>query len=142
MRTALTVMTCLLAFLQGAARAAQANAAGDYALLTVHLDTAVVRQRDAAGRVLEFVDVLGRRNRCSYGADGLLHTIRFPTARGEATIRFLYTRLGMLTTVVLEDHTAVSFRGGKMQPAAARASSAELYAEALERWLAKKNGGK
>lgn len=142
MRSALVVANFGLVLWLAGTAAAPASATGeDYELLTVHMDSATVLKRSPAGRVLEFADVLGRRNRCSYGEGGLIKEIGYSNEKGDFTIRFLYTKLGMLTTVVLADHTAVAFRGGRMQPSKARPSSAETYAATLERWLAKKNSG-
>jgi hypothetical protein len=114
----------------------------DYALLTAHVDTSTVRQRSPAGRVLDFVDVLGRQNHCVYDDIGNVREIHYSTEKGDFTTRFIYTKLGQLTTIVLADHTAVVFRAGKMQPAGSKPSLAENYAAALQHWLAQKNLGR
>jgi YD repeat-containing protein len=119
-----------------------APAPEDYALVTAHVDSAIVRERSAAGRVLVFVDVLGRKNRCVYGDDGNVTEIHYASSEGEFTTRFIYTKLGQLTTIVLADHTAVVFRAGKMQPSGAKPTLAESYAAALEHWLKQKNLGR
>ena len=118
-----------------------AGSTEDYALLTAHVDTSTVRQRSPTGRVLDFVDVLGRKNRCVYDEIGNVREIHYSTEKGDFTTRFIYTKLGQLTTIVLADHTAVVFRAGKMQPAAGKPSLAENYAAALQHWLAQKNLG-
>jgi hypothetical protein len=135
------VILGLSIWLSGAAGAQAAAGGEDYVLLTVHMDSATVRQRTPAGRVLEFVDVLGRKNRCIYDDHGLIKEIRYSSENGDFTIRFLYTKLGALTTVILADRTAVVFRAGQMQPTGTQPTQAETYAAALERWLAKKNLG-
>jgi hypothetical protein len=119
-----------------------AAALENYALLAAHVDSATVRERTAAGRVLVFVDVLGRKNRCVYGDDGNVAEIHFASSEGDFTTRFIYTKLGQLTTIVLADHTAVVFRAGKMQPSGAKPTLAESYAAALEHWLKQKNLGR
>jgi YD repeat-containing protein len=120
---------------------AAAGSTEDYVLLTAHVDSSTVRQRSPAGRVIVFVDVLGRKNRCVYDDNGNVQEIRYSTENGDFTTRFIYTKLGQLTTIVLADHAAVVFRAGRMQPAASMPTLAESYAAALQHWLAKKNLG-
>ncbi|MGH8263088.1 MAG: hypothetical protein ACRET4_06400, partial [Steroidobacteraceae bacterium] len=67
----------LALFMVVQARPAVADARDDYVLLTAHIDSSMVRKRSAESRVLEFVDVLGRNNRCAYNADGRVREIRY-----------------------------------------------------------------
>jgi hypothetical protein len=131
----------LAIFLGAAGNLHAAQVREDYVLLTAHIDSATVRKRTAEGRVLEFVDVIGRKNRCVYAENGRVKEIRFSSEYGDFTTRFIYDKRDELTTIVLADSTAVQFREGKMRPAAAKPTLAESYAAALEHWLAKNNSG-
>jgi YD repeat-containing protein len=133
---------CFLAlFMVTQARAAAADARDDYVLLTAHIDSSMVRKRSAEGRVLEFVDVLGRKNRCAYDEDGRIREIRYSSAAGDFKVRFMHNKRGELTSMKLADGTIVLFRGGRMMPSTGKASLAENYAAAIEHWLAKSNAG-
>ena len=133
---------CFLAlFMVTQARPAAADARDDYVLLTAHIDSSMVRKRSAEGRVLEFVDVLGRKNRCAYDDDGRIREIRYSSAAGDFKVRFMHNKRGELTSMKLADGRIVLFRGGRMMPSTGKASLAENYAAALEHWLAKSNAG-
>jgi YD repeat-containing protein len=133
---------CFLAlFVVALAQPAAPDAREDYVLLTAHVDSSMVRKRTAEGRVLEFVDVLGRKNRCAYDDDGRIHEIRYSTESGDSRLRFMHNKRGELTSMKLADGTIVLFRGGRMMPSTGKASLAESYAAALEHWLAKNNAG-
>ena len=134
-----SVMLMLAAMLGAGANPATADVREDYALLTTHIDASTVAKRTAEGRVLEFIDVLGRRNRCAYAENGRIKAIRYASAAGDFTIRFGYNKRAELTSIVLADRTVVVFRDGRVQPSAAKPSLAESYATALEHWLAKHN---
>lgn len=138
MRHAIFALLCWLSLISVAPAASSSE---DYALLTAHVDSSSVRQRSPAGRVLVFVDVLGRKNRCVYDETGNVREIHYSTENGDFTTRFIYTKLGQLTTIVLADHSAVVFRAGRMQPAGSKATLAERYAAAVQHWLAQKNPG-
>lgn len=120
---------------------AEADAREDYVLLTAHADSAMVRKRSPEGRVLEFVDVLGRKNRCAYDGQGRIDHIRYATESGDYQIRFVHNKRGELTSMVLADGTIALFRNGSLMPSTGKASAAESYAAALEHWLSKHNGG-
>ncbi len=133
---------CFLAlFVMALARPAAADAREDYALLTAHVDASMVHRRSADGRVFEFVDVLGRKNRCAYDENGRIRDIRFSSAAGDFRVRFVHNKRGELTSMKLADGTVVLFRAGRMMPSTGKASLAENYAAALEHWLAKSNAG-
>lgn len=138
MRQTIFGLLCLAMLASGLAAAGPTE---DYALLTAHVDSSSVRQRTPAGRVAEFMDVLGRKNHCVYDENGNVREIRYSTANGDFTTRFIYTKLGQLTTIVLADHAAVLFRAGRMQPAGSKPTLAENYAAALQHWLVQKNLG-
>ena len=133
---------CFLSlFMVAHAQPAAADAREDYVLLTAHIDSSMVRKRSAEGRVLEFVDVLGRKNRCAYDDDGRIREIRYSSEAGDFKVRFMHNKRGELTSMKLADGTIVLYRGGRMMPSTGKASLAENYAAALEHWLAKSNAG-
>jgi hypothetical protein len=136
-----SVMLMLAAMLGAGANYAMADVREDYALLTTHIDASTVAKRTGEGRVLEFIDVLGRRNRCAYAENGHIKAVRYASAAGDFTIRFVYDKRVELTSIVLADRTVVAFRNGKMQPSSGKPTLAESYAAALEHWLATKNSG-
>jgi YD repeat-containing protein len=138
MRSLILMVGALLTVLAGPGSAA---AREDYALLTAHIDSSMIRKRSAEGRVLEFVDVLGRKNRCAYDDDGHISDIRYSTEAGDFKTRFVYNKRGELTSLVLADQTTVLFRGGRMMASTGKPSPAESYAAALEHWLSKNNAG-
>jgi len=133
---------CFLAvFVVAQARPAVADAREDYVLLTAHIDASMIHKRSAEGRVLEFVDVLGRKNRCTYDEDGRIREIHYSSVAGDFKVRFTHDKRGELTSMKLADGTIVLFRGGRMMPSTGKASLAENFAAALEHWLAKSNAG-
>jgi len=136
-----SVMIMLAAMLGAVANLAQAQVREDYALLTTHVDAATIAKRTAEGRVLEFVDVLGRKNRCAYTERGRVKAVSYSSESGDFTIRFVHNKREELTSIVLADRTIVLFRSGKMQPSTGKPSLAESYAAALEHWLARNNSG-
>lgn len=138
MRSPILMVAALLTMLAGPG---SADPREDYALLTAHVDSSMIRKRSAEGRVLEFVDVLGRKNRCTYYDDGHIQDIRYSTEAGDFKTRFVYNKRGELTSMVLGDQTVVLFRGGRMLASTGKPSFAESYAAAFEHWLSKHNSG-
>jgi len=138
MRGAMFVLAALLTASTGLLAA---DVREDYALLAAHADSSLIRKRTAEGRVLEFVDVLGRKNRCIYRDDGRVSEIRYSTESGDFTTRLKYNKRGELTSIVLADGTIVLFRDGGMRASTGKPSLAEQYAAALEHWLSKNNSG-
>ncbi|HZF16888.1 MAG TPA: hypothetical protein VE046_13190 [Steroidobacteraceae bacterium] len=138
MRSSIFAVAVLFAAL---ARTGLADPGEDYVLLTAHVDSSMVRKRTEAGRVLEFIDVLGRKNRCAYDDGGRIHDIRYSTEAGDFRMRFVHNKRGDLTSMVLADQTIVLFRNGRMLASTGKPSLAENYAAALEHWLSKNNAG-
>jgi hypothetical protein len=134
-------MVLLAALLTIATAAIAAGVREDYALLGAHVDSSLIRKRTPEGRVLEFVDVLGRKNRCIYRDDGRVGEIRYSTEAGDFAVLMRYNKRGELTSMRLADGTIVLFRDGSMRPSTGKASLAENYAAALEHWLSKSNSG-
>jgi hypothetical protein len=138
MRSPILMMAALLTMLGGPG---SADPREDYALLTAHVDSSMIRKRTAEGRVLEFVDVLGRKNRCTYDDNGHIRDVSYSTEAGDFRTRFVYNKRGDLTSMVLGDQTVVLFRSGRMMASTGKPSLAESYAAALEHWLSKNNSG-